>query len=143
MRARLDVLERENAELKRQLNAKPVQILSPNTAPGPSAEPVGSVVSATDKIEFFQRLFRGRTDAYPIRWESKSGKSGYSPACANEWQPLLCDKPRIKCADCPNRAFLAVTDEVVRQHLTGRIVAGVYPLLPDDQCYFLAMDFDG
>jgi superfamily II DNA or RNA helicase len=101
------------------------------------------VVSATDKIEFFQRLFRGRTDAYPVRWESKSGKSGYSPACANEWQPLLCDKPRIKCADCPNRAFLAVTDEVVRQHLTGRIVAGVYPLLPDDQCYFLAMDFDG
>ncbi len=35
----------------------------------------------------FRRLFRGRTDVYPIRWESKtSGKSGYAPACANEWR---------------------------------------------------------
>ncbi len=53
------------------------------------------------EVPLFRRLFRGRTDAYPIRWESKaSGKSGYAPACANEWLAGVCEKPRIKCGDC-------------------------------------------
>jgi hypothetical protein len=60
----------------------------------------------------------------------------------------ICEKPRIKCADCPNRRFLPVTDEVIRWHLSGRdaeglpFVAGVYPLLQDETCFFLAVDFD-
>ena len=45
-----------------------------------------SKLSTDEKVALFRRLFRGRTDVFPIRWESKtSGKSGYSPACANEW----------------------------------------------------------
>ena len=37
------------------------------------------------KIALFRSLFRGREDVYPRRFEShKTGKSGYSPACANE-----------------------------------------------------------
>jgi len=55
----------------------------------------------------------------------------------------VCEKPRIKCAECPNRAFLPVTDEVIRHHLTGKVTAGVYPILVDDCCHFLAIDFDG
>jgi superfamily II DNA or RNA helicase/very-short-patch-repair endonuclease len=41
-----------------------------------------------------------------------------------------------------------VTDEVIRWHLSGRddrerpFVAGVYPLLLDETCFFLAVDFD-
>jgi superfamily II DNA or RNA helicase/very-short-patch-repair endonuclease len=41
-----------------------------------------------------------------------------------------------------------VTDEVVRWHLSGRddkgrdFVMGVYPMLPDESCFFLAADFD-
>ena len=58
-----------------------------------------------DKVALFRSLFRGREDVYPVRWESKAGRSGYSPACGNEWLPGICEKPRIKCADCPNRAF--------------------------------------
>ncbi|WP_442854618.1 TOTE conflict system archaeo-eukaryotic primase domain-containing protein [Burkholderia sp. MSHR3999] len=51
-------------------------------------------------MQLFRRLFRGRTDVYPLRWESRnSGKSGYAPACANEWRTGICDKPRICCAD--------------------------------------------
>lgn len=100
-------------------------------------------MAATARIELFRQLSRGRTDVYQIRWESKNGKAGYAPACANEWQQLVCDTPRIKCADCLNRAFLPVTDDVIRLHLTGRITSGVYPLLADDRCHFLAMDFDG
>lgn len=103
----------------------------------------------TDKIALFRELFRGRTDIYPRRFESRrTGRSGYSPACANEWAPGICEKPRVRCADCRHRRFLPVTDEVIRMHLTGvdasgqAFVAGVYPLMQDDTCFFLAIDFD-
>ena len=105
--------------------------------------------SSDEKIALFRSLFRGRTDVYPRRFESrKTGKSGYAPACANEWVRGVCEKPRIKCAECPNRRFLPVTDDVIRWHLSGRdhegqpFVAGVYPLLLDETCFFLAVDFD-
>jgi superfamily II DNA or RNA helicase/very-short-patch-repair endonuclease len=102
-----------------------------------------------EKIALFRSLFRGREDVYPRRFESrKTGKSGYAPACANEWVPGVCEKPRIKCAECPHRRFLPVNDDVIRWHLSGRddagqpFVAGVYPMLLDETCFFLAVDFD-
>ena len=105
--------------------------------------------SSEAKIALFRSLFRGREDVYPRRFESrKTGKSGYAPACANEWVRGICEKPRVKCAECPNRRFLPVTDEVIRWHLSGRddvgqpFVAGVYPMLLDETCFFLAVDFD-
>jgi superfamily II DNA or RNA helicase/very-short-patch-repair endonuclease len=98
----------------------------------------------------FRSLFRGREDVYPRRFESrKTGKSGYAPACANEWIRGVCEKPRIKCTDCPNRRFLQITDEVIGWHLSGRddrgfdFVMGVYAMLQDETCFFLAVDFDG
>jgi len=101
------------------------------------------------KIELFRSLFHGRTDIYPVRFESrKTGRTGYAPACANEWVRGVCEKPRIKCADCPNRRLLPVTDEMIRWHLSGQtdqgqnFVAGVYPMLLDESCCFLAADFD-
>ena len=99
--------------------------------------------STDEKVALFRSLFRGRTDVYPIRWESKStGKSGYSPACANEWRAGVCDKPRIKCADCHNRQLVPLSDTAIYEHLTGKCTIGIYPLLPDDTCHFLAVDFD-
>ena len=104
---------------------------------------------AEAKIGLFRSLFRGREDVYPRRFESrKKGKSGYSPACAHEWAPGICEKPRIKCSECPHRRFLPVTDEVVRWHLSGHddhgrdFVMGVYPLFLDETCFFLVADFD-
>ena len=101
------------------------------------------------KIALFRSLFRGREDVYPRRFESrKTGKSGYSPVCANEWVRDLCDKRAVQCAKCANRRFLPVTDETVRQHLTGQdekgreFVMGVYPMPLDETCFFLAADFD-
>lgn len=101
------------------------------------------------KIALFRSLFRGREDVYPRRFESRSsGKVGYSPVCANEWVAGVCDKPRIPCAACPHRQFLPVTDEVIHQHLLGadergrHFVAGVYPMLLDETCFFLAIDLD-
>jgi superfamily II DNA or RNA helicase/very-short-patch-repair endonuclease len=101
------------------------------------------------KIALFRSLFRGREDVYARRFESrKSGRSGYQPACASEWAKGLCGKPKVKCAQCPQRNFLPVTDAVAGWHLSGRngqgqdFVMGVYPLLEDETCLFLAVDFD-
>src|ERR1041385_7026615 len=92
--------------------------------------------SSEAKSGLFRSLFRGREDVYPRRFESrKTGKVGYAPACANEWVRGVCEKPRIKCTECPHRRFFLVTDEVVRWHLSGRdelgrdFVMGVYPML--------------
>ena len=106
--------------------------------------------SSADKIALFRSLFRGRTDIYPQRFESqKTGKAGYSPACGNEWVRGVCEKPRIKCSNCPHQNWLPVNDQVIRQHLSGEdrngnpFVIGIYPMLLDESCYFLAIDLDG
>ena len=98
--------------------------------------------SSAAKVALFCSIFRGREDVYPVRWETKKGKSGYSPACRLEWNRLYCDKPRIKCGNCENREFLPLTDQTIYDHLTGKHTIGVYPLLPDDTCLLLAADFD-
>ena len=97
----------------------------------PSPEP--SNLSTAEKVALYRRLFRGRTDVHPVRWDSAtSGKPGYAPAFANEWRPGICEKPRIKCADCGNRSLIPVSDSVIYSHLAGEKTIGVYPLLPDD-----------
>ncbi len=59
-----------------------------------------------------------------------------------------CEKPRVKCATCPHRRLLPLTDDVIRWHLPGcdpdgePFVAGGYPLFADETCAFLAIDFD-
>ena len=99
--------------------------------------------SAEEKIALFRKLFRGRDDVYPKLWMSnKTGKKGYSPACRNEWKHGVCKKPQVKCGDCPNQAFLPLTDQAFLDHLQGRHTIGVYPLLRDETCWFLAADFD-
>ena len=113
------------------------------------SEPVDQTSSPQAKIALFRSLFRGRQDVYPRRFESrKTGRSGWAPACANEWVRGVCEKPRMKCAECPNRRFLPVTEDASRWHLSGAdaegqpFVAGVYPLLQDETSFFLALDFD-
>ena len=101
-----------------------------------------SQLPPSEKITLFRRLFRGRTDVYPVRWQSTQGRSGYSPACGNEWKAGVCNKRKVKCGDCPNRLLLPVTDQVLYDHLAGKKTVGVYPLLDDNSCYFLAADFD-
>jgi superfamily II DNA or RNA helicase len=94
-------------------------------------------------IQLFRSLFRGRDDVYARLWSSKkTGKEGYSPACMYEWVQDICAKPNVKCADCPNREFLPVTEEIIRDHLEGKHTIGVYPLLPEGRCHFLAINFD-
>lgn len=133
-------LRAENARLTRLLDAHGI----PWQQPEPTLEQTTASPTLTtdEKLALFGRLFRGRADVFPVRWESKAGKSGYSPACANEWRAGICEKPRIKCADCSHRQLIPLTDQTLYDHLAGRRTVGVYPLLADDNCHFLTVDFD-
>jgi superfamily II DNA or RNA helicase len=130
-------IEEELASLRaqqQQLERAPRPILF--VLPDPPA-------TAAEKVRLFRSLFRGREDVFPRLWvNAKSGKKGYAPACANEWVRGVCEKPKVKCGECPNQAFTSVSDQVILDHLRGKHVVGVYPLLPNDSCWFLAADFD-
>ena len=100
--------------------------------------------SPIEKINLFKSLFKGREDVFATRWEnSKKGTSGYSPACGNEWISGICQKPKIKCSACKNKDYLELNNQVIEDHLRGKIVIGIYPLLSAETCWFLAIDFDG
>lgn len=98
-----------------------------------------------EKVSLFRSLFRGRLDVFPTQFVSKkTRKPGYAPACSNKWEPGLCIlKTGGKCSDCASQAFIPVGDQVITDHLKGWHVMGVYPLLEDETCWFLAADFDG
>jgi len=133
-------LREENTQLRERLSL-PSDALA-QYAPSDSSAFLDQASPAREKVELFQQLFRGREDVYPLRWENRKGKSGYSPACANEWDRVLCGKPHVKCAQCQNRQFLPVTGDVIHGHLSGKHTIGVYPILEDETCWFLVADFD-
>lgn len=117
----------------------------------PQPEPLALVHAGStsqEKIDFFLSLFRGRSDLYAKRYYNlKTGKSGYVPACRNEWLPGICDKKAYRCPECPNRAFKPLSAQTARSHLMGkdefcRDVVGIYPMLKDDRTWLLAVDFD-
>lgn len=103
------------------------------------------VSTADGRVALFASLFRGRTDVFATRWESRRqpGRSGWSPRCANEWVQGVCEKPRVKCGVCTKRRFLPVTPAELRAHLEGRQTVGIYPLLTDETCWLVAVDLDG
>lgn len=127
-------LEKENKELKEKLYGKIEE---------KEAKTESKAISSEEKVKIFMEVFKGRTDLYAKRWTSnKTGKSGYLPVCKNEFSTYKCDKPRVKCSECPYRELLPLTDDVVLKHLKGEMTIGIYPLLPGDLCNFLAIDFD-
>lgn len=103
----------------------------------------GGPRTAAARVKLFRELFRGRTDVYATRFVSKkTGKPGYAPACSNKFVRGICELPRVKCGDCTKQAFLPVDDATVLAHLKGQHVMGIYPLLADETCWLLAVDFD-
>ena len=153
----LQRLDAHRVELLTQvagLKQERAAVLEAQAAQGPITLP-GAVTNRSSqegKVAFFRGLFRGREDVHARRFESlKTGKKGYQPVCRNEWVSGICEKPKTRCDDCGFREFLPVTDDVVRNHLLGMdpqdrpgrdFTMGVYPMLPDETCWFLAADFD-
>ncbi|CAN5203042.1 DEAD/DEAH box helicase [soil metagenome] len=151
LKDRLTTLDRERSEIANWLTTLE-HAAATEAAKHPSRD-VSSVTatsSTAEKISLFRSLFRGREDVFPSRWENqKSGQAGYSPVCRNEWARGICRKPQVKCGECANQAFVPLGDDIVRSHLTGKapgksadFTAGVYPMLRDETCWFLAVDFD-
>ncbi|MGD2271646.1 MAG: DEAD/DEAH box helicase family protein, partial [Desulfobacterales bacterium] len=152
----LAALDAKRAALKnriRQLNDLKQSIADEQLAFDRLSVPSVTNESAQEhKVALFRSLFRGREDVYPRRFESKrTGKSGYQPVCRNEWIRPICQKPKIKCGDCENRDFIPLSDDAIRKHLIGidptdryrrEFVVGVYPMLLDESCWFLVVDFD-
>jgi hypothetical protein len=153
--ARLEVLEGERARLLQKmdsLRAEKIARANKQTKPLASlpteTNPL-STFSSQEKLVIFRSLFRGRTDVFPKLWiNPNKGTKGYAPACFNEWAPNICGKPQVKCGECPNQAFIPVDDQAMLNHLQGpapgarRHTLGVYPMLHDESCWFLAIDFD-
>jgi superfamily II DNA or RNA helicase len=141
----------QSAELQREKAAllQPITVITGLNDPHPT---ITNQSSQEEKIALFRSLFRGREDVYPRRFESiKTGKKGYQPVCSNEWVRGVCEKPKIRCEDCKQREFLPIANLVIRNHLQGfdpqdrasrDFTIGVYPMLTDETCWFLAVDFD-
>ena len=125
MESEIEAVRRQLAALdteRRRLEARLRELEQPSGAaePDPTETPTDPLIRALDptvtsnspaaeKIALFRRLFGGRTDVFPVRWDNpKSGRSGYAPACANEWVRGVCGKPQVKCGDCPNEKFIPV-----------------------------------
>ena len=142
-------LREENARLRRLLavHSIPIPQLPPENPPPTKtvepAPPVDKEERARQRIALFRSLFRGREDVYARRWENDDGRHGYVPADIKDWKAINKSRPedRKKVAQ-KTRKFLPMTDAVIECHLLGEETIGVYPLLPDETCWFLAADFD-
>ena len=140
-------LKRENDRLRELLNlkARDIKIETNNNI-------VDYKSSVDDKIKLYRSLFKAREDVYALRWEGDN-KAGYTPVCANIWKYGLCDKTTTNnfnkrvCNTCKNKQYKTLDNQAIYNHLMGtdiktRDVVGIYTILPDDTCYFLAIDFD-
>lgn len=92
-------------------------------------------------LDHIKTLFRGRLDVVPRFWQAKKdpSKRGYTPICRNEWKDGLCEKP---CRTCSHADYVPLSDELLVKHIKGKEILGVYPLLADNTCAFVAADFD-
>ncbi|WP_199223387.1 TOTE conflict system archaeo-eukaryotic primase domain-containing protein [Brumimicrobium oceani] len=98
--------------------------------------------NASDIINLFRSLFKGREDVFAVRWE-KGKKSGYMPAYF--YDPYRYRVHRMNGGTFQNfteKSYLKHSDEQVQKHLDGFHHIGIYPLLQDNSSWFLVADFD-
>ena len=142
-------LREENSRLRRLLAEHGIPIptaASNNEAPSPAGELLGERTvpdKTAQRLALFRSLFRGREDVYAVRWEKPDGRAGYAPKADRDWKAYLgareSDRRKV---DRQTRKLRPLTDDVVRGHLMGKQTIGIYPLLLDETCRFLAVDFD-
>ncbi len=134
--AECERLREENRQLRGRLEMPIPEVAAPPAAAPTPAGTVTGKSSPEEKVKVFLSLFRGREDVYAVRWEGRNGKAGYSPACRRVW-----GKPFPKHSEEPQEYF-PLTAQIIHDHLTGKLTAGIYPLLTDETCWLLAADFD-
>ncbi|RJQ83389.1 helicase [Pseudonocardiaceae bacterium YIM PH 21723] len=135
-------LRREVAELREQiawvterLQSESRSIGAASSGAPPTTVRTGGDQLARERVLLFRSLFVGRDDVFASRWE-RDGKKG--------WSPKYDRQPGQSWAEAKDaKQYLPLTDEVIHDHLAGKITAGLYPMLSDDSCQLLACDFDG
>ncbi|MCM1048377.1 MAG: DEAD/DEAH box helicase [Clostridiales bacterium] len=144
----------ELSRIKESYSAKLPQTNMPNSqtvnSQSDNSNQTDKRMEMPELIALYRDLFYGRQDVFAVRWENeKAGTHGYAPKCKNEWDRNVCGKARrIKgaCKNCVYRENQEITDNLIQQHFTGTgknaLVMGIYPLLEDETCKFLAVDFD-
>ena len=145
LKSRLEEINNEREQILQDLEKLQDELRSIESLDILTVSPITVNAQSTikEKISLFRTLFKGRDDIYPRLWISKkTGAKGYSPVCENEWITSICKKPVVKCSDCNNRKFSQLSDDVIQKHLNGNVTIGIYPLLQDESCCFLAIDFD-
>lgn len=101
-----------------------------------------SLSSTKEKIDLYKSYFRGRDDVFAFKYISKDGKKGYITSCKN--RPNItgyCSKNK-GCNSCPYKEDLELSDDLLIKHFKGEISLGIYPIIDNDYCYFVAVDFD-
>lgn len=140
--ARCERLEREIERLRSLLDLNGIAI-PPAELISPKVPPAVSHLKTPEKIALFRSLFRGREDVYARRWESPDGRTGYSPNAERDWKAYYAAKPEDrKRVDKETKKNIPLDDEAIHNHLAGKHTIGIYPLLLDETCWFLAVDFD-
>jgi hypothetical protein len=137
--AECELLREENARLKLRVGQAP-DTLAPTPKQFPAHNNKKAQASATVtadsppelKVSLFKSLFRGREDMYALRWEGRSGRTGYSPAGIREWNQAASAGRGQKKSFRLSKLF-PLSEEVIRDHLLGKQTIGVYPLLHDDK----------
>jgi superfamily II DNA or RNA helicase len=138
LRRELERLRSENTRLARLLDLRGLDTTPASEQLAAALAPPGLVTMSSpvqDKLTLYAHRFRARTDVYAVRWDNtKTGTRGWMPAVAGGWR---------KGIDRKAAAYLPLTPKVVEDHLVGKVFLGLYPLLRDNTCQFLAADFDG
>ncbi len=137
----LKKLSKENKALKSQLESCSCQNSHPHSLPQKTTSKTdfknedtsSALLTPKEKIKLFQNTFKGRNDVYAYRWVNREGRSGYSPAVEGGY---------FSAKRTTNPNYLPLTSSVVEGHLNGKKVVGIYPLLSDETCWFIAADFD-
>ena len=103
------------------------------------------ILSREDSVKIFMNYFKGRNDVYPYLSIDKNNPNikYYIPACTNEWKNGVCNKTMgKKCKNCQYRENKPISKETIYKHMYENYPIGIYPLLENDTCFFLSLDFD-
>lgn len=146
LRAELNQLRQENAALRAeilQLKSVPsaVRVAEPKTTYSVNKPLAKAQKDGNSRAKLFLSLFRARDDVYAERWQKKDGTTNYSPAKSHDWSShTRSERGKLICG--PDCQLLPLTEEVLQQHWNGQKTLGIYPLLKDETCWLLAVDFD-
>ena len=125
-------LQNEIESLRKQLNVS-------------KEDDIQQFLTREEKVKIFMNYFKGRDDVYPYLSIDKNNPNVkyYIPACANEWKNGVCNKTMgKKCKDCQYRENRPLSKDIIYKHMYENNPIGIYPLLGNDTCYFLSLDFD-